>query len=44
MLAFIAGLLFALGNVKAKTRGGQAVFVAGWTLVLLSSLVMVQAY
>jgi hypothetical protein len=44
MLALLAGLLMSVGTIKAKDRGGQAVFVAGWSLVLISSLMLVQQY
>ncbi len=44
VLAIVAGLLMAVGSRDARKFGGQAVFVAGWSLALLSGLVLVQNY
>ena len=44
VLAIVAGLLMAVGSRNARHFGGQAVFVAGWSLALLSGLVLVQNY
>jgi hypothetical protein len=44
VLAFVAGLLLAVGTISARTPSGQAVFVSGWMLVLVSGLVIVQNY
>jgi hypothetical protein len=44
VLAIVAGLLLAVGKRDARNRGGQAVFVAGWSLALICGLVFVQNY
>jgi hypothetical protein len=44
VLALVSGLLLSLGTIKARDHRGQAIFVTGWTLVLVSALMIVQNY
>ncbi len=41
VLTLIAGVLMAVGTLRAKRANDQAIFVASWTLILLSSLALV---
>jgi hypothetical protein len=44
VLSLVAGLLLTVGTLRARKGGDQAIFVAGWTLILLSSLALVHNY
>ncbi len=44
VLAILAGLLLALGTIRSTKPREQSIFVAGWGLVLFSSLILVANY
>lgn len=41
VLALIAGVFLAVGSLRARRGGEQAIFVVGWTLMLVSGLELV---